>query len=258
MRALVRYYGDRALEGMIQQLLIRQEARKLGIAVEPKEADQALEDFYSGRQFRQELPLSERRRLWTESLASRGMTEDDFKEQLEVELLLKKLVLRRVNVTDEQVHAEFLRRHGERLELRQIIVKTQPEADEISQQIKNGASFIELARTKSIDRRTGIDGGKLPQPLARGTKDFVYEDVAFHLAVGQVSPPFQVQDGWCILKLEGRLPPADVKLEDVKEKYRQELIAAEQGRLTPQVLRELVQNADIQRGPVSAPAQENK
>jgi peptidyl-prolyl cis-trans isomerase C len=162
-----------------------------------------------------------------------------------------------VNITDEQVRREFLRRHGERLVLRQIVVKTREEAEELHKQLTAGASFDELAKTKSTDARTRIEGGKLREPLARGkAPNFTYEDVAFHLSLGQISSPFEVEGQWYILKLEEKLPPADVKFEDVKEKYRQELAAREEMTSRDALLRELFQKAKIERGRFVAPPAE--
>lgn len=247
---LLKHYGGRALEAMIQQLVVQQEAARLNIEISDKELEDELTEFYTRGRFQPGTPISARREQWLQMLASRGMTEEDFKRDMKVEALLKKLTRRRMTITDEQVRAEFDRRHGERLMLSQIVVATEAEAKEIHEKLKAGEEFAALARTRSTDQRTKADGGKLPQPLGRGTVRPEIEAVAFGLEVNQFSEPLKVGTGWYILKLDSLVPPQDVKFDDVKDRYREELA----GRMEPQqrgaLLQELMGKAKIQRGPL--------
>lgn len=249
-RTLLQYYAARALDSIIQQRVIRQEARRLGIEATGEEIDRAVTDFYGSRNFRQGMPLSERRKQWRQRLAARGLSEEDFRRDLELEVLLKKLADRRIKISDQQVRAEFDQRFGERLRLSQIVVDSKEQAREIHQRIAGGQPFAAQARRWSKDR-TAADGGKRLLPLSRGQVEKAYEDVAFSLEVDQVSPPFETTQGWCILKLDERVAARPVKFKDVKDDLRNELREAEQKRLSPVVLRELLQKARVERAPVA-------
>jgi len=250
-RTLLQYYAVRALDSIIQQMVIRQEARRLGIEATSEEVDRAVADFYGSRNFRSGMPLSERRKQWHERLAARGLSEEDFRRDLELEVLLKKLADRRIKISDQQVRAEFDQRFGERLRLSQIVVDTEKQAREIHQRIVGGEAFAVQARRWSKDR-TAADGGKRLLPLSRGQVEKAYQTVAFSLEVDQVSPPFETTQGWCILKLHERVAARPVKFKDVKDDLRDELRRAEQRRLSPVVLKELLQKARVERAPVGA------
>ncbi len=139
----------------------------------------------------------------------------------------------------------------ERLRLSQIVVDSEKQAREIHQRIAGGQPFAAQARRWSKDR-TAADGGKRLLPLLRGQVEKAYEDVAFSLEVDQVSPPFETTQGWCILKLDERVAARPVKFKDVEDDLRNELREAEQKRLSPVVLRELLQKARIERAPLAA------
>jgi foldase protein PrsA len=248
---LLKYYGEGALNSFIQQVLIRQEAKALNISASDRDVDEALNDFYTFSTFPQGMPLTQRKKVWRELLEARGLTEDEFRGDLEVEVLLKKIVRRRIQLTDEQMQTEFKRRYGERLRLSQIVVAKKDEAEKARQRLESGESFADLARSLSTDRRTAIDGGKLLLPFSRGQSARIYEDVAYALAVGEISLPFEMPDGWYLLKLEGRLPGDNVKFDDVKDRVREELLKTEELRLRPAVLGEITRKARIDKAPLA-------
>lgn len=249
-RRLVRYFGPRALEAMIQVTVIRQEAARLNIEVTDREVEAAAEEFYARGGFPEGMPLSERKQRWNQVLAARGLTPETFRHDLENELLLKKIVARRVEVTGAEIREEFRRRYGERLVLRQIVVPNEEVAREVHRKLTEGASFAELARSRSVDTRTALDGGRLPQPISRGQRDVVFENVAFDLAVGETSEPFETDNGWAILKLERRIEPADVDFGDVSAEIRDELREEEIRQFQPMILSQLVRQARIERAPL--------
>jgi peptidyl-prolyl cis-trans isomerase C len=88
----------------------------------------------------------------------------------------------------DEVHAEH------------ILVKTEAEAKDIEKQLAGGAKFEDLAKSKSIDTGSAGQGGDLGF-FAKGQMVKPFEDAAFALDVGQVSPPVQSQFGWHIIKV---------------------------------------------------------
>jgi len=244
---LLKHYGQRALESVIQQRVIRQEAAKLNVQVSEADLEEALTEFYSRGRFAQGMPLEERKKRWTEMLAGRGITLEDFKRDMRAEILLKKVVARRVTVTDEMVRAEFDRRHGRKLLLREIVVADERKAKEIHAELEGGADFADLARKHSTNRREGREGGKIRVPVARGTRTRGFEDAAWALEAGQFSKPVKVGRTWLILKLDGRTEPDGVKFEDVKATLHDDIAEREERRMRGQVLGELMDKADIDR-----------
>jgi peptidyl-prolyl cis-trans isomerase C len=83
---------------------------------------------------------------------------------------------------------------------RHILVETEDEAKAIEAELKKGADFAELAKTKSKDPGAA-DGGD----LGFFTKDQMvpeFSAVAFALEPGKISDPVKSQFGWHIIKVE--------------------------------------------------------
>ena len=87
----------------------------------------------------------------------------------------------------------------ERLRLSHILVSTRSEAEKILRLLKQGQSFAELAKRKSIDRTSGVKGGDLGF-FEKGDLLPELEDVVFNLKVGQISGIVKSRLGYHIFK----------------------------------------------------------
>lgn len=83
-----------------------------------------------------------------------------------------------------------------------ILVKTEQEALDLLNEVKNGASFEDLAAMKSLCP-SGSNGGDLGY-FGRGMMVKPFEDAAFALEVDEISQPVQTQFGWHLIKLTGK------------------------------------------------------
>ncbi len=103
---------------------------------------------------------------------------------------------------------------------RHILVETEDEAKAVLAELKKGADFAELAKSKSKDPGSA-DGGD----LGYFTKDQMvpeFSEVAFKLDKGALSDPVKSQFGWHIIKVEDkreRQPPEFDKVKDQLETY---------------------------------------
>ena len=103
---------------------------------------------------------------------------------------------------------------------RHILVETEDEAKAVVAELKKGADFAELAKTKSKDPGSA-EGGD----LGYFTKDQMvpeFSAVAFALEPGKVSDPVKTQFGWHVIKVEDkreRQPPEFDKVKDQLENY---------------------------------------
>jgi len=98
-RELEKQAGKQALENMIIEKLILQEAKKKGVTVASDQVDQKLVEI--DEQFK-----TQGQSLDT-YLASRGQTKDDVKKQVKVQLLVEKMLGDSVKVTDEEIKDYF-------------------------------------------------------------------------------------------------------------------------------------------------------
>ena len=83
-----------------------------------------------------------------------------------------------------------------------ILVKTEQEAKDLYNEIKNGKSFAEVAQEKSLCP-SGQNGGDLGY-FRRGQMVPQFEIAAFNLPVGEISKPVWTQFGWHLIKVTDR------------------------------------------------------
>lgn len=80
-----------------------------------------------------------------------------------------------------------------------ILVKTEQEAKELFDEIKNGKSFAQVAEEKSLCP-SGQNGGDLGF-FGKGMMVKPFEDAAFDLEVGELSQPVETQFGWHLIQV---------------------------------------------------------
>lgn len=131
-------------------------------------------------------------------------------------------------VTDEAVKAAYDQyvagfQPQEEVRARHILVATEADAQQIKQELEAGASFEELARTKSMDPSGSQNGGDLGY-FSRGMMVPQFEEAAFALAVGETSAPVQSQFGWHIIRVEDKRQSSPPALADLAPQLQQDLV----------------------------------
>ncbi len=176
-----------ALDNMIDDVLVMQDAAKQGVVVTDADLDAELQKIVSGlggqAKFEEQLKLA-------------GQTLEEARALLRTQLLYLKMRDKVVSglQTAEQVHA------------RHILVDSPATAQALLAQIQAGADFGQIAQQSSQDSLTRANGGDLGW-FARGTlpaKEL--EDAAFALQPGQVSGVVQSAFGYHIVQVLERDP----------------------------------------------------
>jgi len=161
-------------------------------------------------QLREEVILRE---IFVQEANRRGIrAQPDYRAQVELAtqtILIRELFndfQRRNPVTEAAVRAEYERfvaaNGGQEFRARHILVETQADARAIIAQIQGGASFEELARTRSIDTGSGRNGGDLDWAAPHV---FVAEfsQAMVQLERGKMTTdPVQSQFGWHIIRVD--------------------------------------------------------
>jgi len=176
-----------ALDGMIDDLLIAQEAAKQGVTVTDAEVEAALKEIINqiGSQA-----------AFEQLLKKTGQTLDDARALQKTQMLNNKMRDRVVGTIQavEQIHA------------RHILVDSQAAAQALLAQIQGGADFAQIAQQSSRDTVTKANGGDLGW-FARGTLvSKEVEDAAFALQPGQLSNVVQSAFGYHIVQTLERDP----------------------------------------------------
>lgn len=126
----------------------------------------------------------------------------------------------KVALTDaalRKVYDEAVKQMGDEQEVRarHILVETEDQAKEIVAELKKGANFEELAKTKSKDPGAAAQGGD----LGYFTKEQMvpeFADAAFKMEKGQVSDPVKSQFGWHIIRVEDKRKKPAPEFDAVK------------------------------------------
>jgi len=128
--------------------------------------------------------------------------------------------------TDQQIAAYYETRYGEdapqEFKARHILLEQEDEAKEIIEKLKNGASFVALAKESSIgpSATTGGDlgwfeSGSMVPAFAKAVQ--AMEQGTFS------SSPVKTQYGWHVILLEESRDAAKPALKDVQEQLKAEL-----------------------------------
>ena len=213
-KRLLQIGGRGILEQMIGDMLIVQEAMNKGIKVTPDEIEEKMDEYK--KRFSKVDNLED-------MLKKNGTTIEGLRQNMELEILTRKLILRDVHITEDQLqryYEENKDRLGEhdKLKIRMIQVNTEEESNRLIDELRRGTDFAELAREHSIapSGKNGGDMGYITQ--GSGRIDLALESAVNNLAAGEYTTiPVKTRWGYYILKLEDRISGKGTHYEDVKE-----------------------------------------
>ena len=160
---------------------------------------------------------------FTAALASEGLTEKTFKDNIRFNLLRQK-AQDEVKISDKEIQAYYDQGKYE-LNARHILVETEEEAKAIIEELKNGADFAEIAKEKSVDTGSGAQGGELGW-FSVGMMVPEFNDAAYALELNTVSEPVKSDFGYHIIEVkEKREVEGYGTLEEKKEEIIEQLKA---------------------------------
>ncbi|NLN07394.1 MAG: foldase [Firmicutes bacterium] len=219
-RELVPNRGEYVLEQLISERVIMQAAKKEGIKVTEEEVTAELEkmiaELYGGS-----------RDYFETVLSQYGLTEQTLKNNIRVNLLLKKIVRSKITVTEEEVQKHFADNQEKfniphEVHARHILVKTEEEAAEILQKLKGGEDFAALAKEYSTDPGSKEKGGDLGK-FGKGQMVKEFEEAAFGAPVGLIDQAVKTSHGYHIIEVLEIQEAREVTFSEVEDKVREDL-----------------------------------
>jgi len=207
------------LDEMIERKILVHEARRLGIKASQEELGQAISEIkkdYPGEGFREKLVL-------------KGMTDEEWKGQLEERLLAEKMMRNALHYRgeiDEKEALHYYETHlssfqlNQRVRARQIVVADGEEAIQILKRLKKGESFEKVAMEKSLGPER-VKGGDLGY-FSQGERPTEFDRV-FTMDVGAISEVIKSPYGYHIFKSEEKMGPRQIPFEEAKSGILKEL-----------------------------------
>jgi len=232
------------LNDSIKELLLLQEAKKQGISVSAEELSKVIDDAIA----QSGLSKEEFEKTLDKQNLTMDFVEDYYKKQLIINKLLDKTVLSKIIISSSEIEEYYNNNKNEfitpeQVRARHILVGSADEADEILKQLNNGADFIELAKEKSTCP-SASEGGDLGY-FSKGDMIAEFEDAAFALDVGEISPVVKTEFGYHIIKLLDKKPETLIELEDAMQDIEEKLKLEKQNTAFDDYLNMLREKADI-------------
>lgn len=222
---------DQALNDLVEQMILTQEAAKLGITVTDAEIDRSIENV-KGR-----LDMSDEQ--MNEMLTKQNLTTEQFRNQWRLQILSGKLVSTlvkgRIAVTDEEIKDLYKQYYGEienadEVEIAHILIsfdaseeqQALQKANKVAELAKSGSNFSKLVSEYSDDTFSKDKEGVLGY-FNKGELVSELEDVVSVTEVGKTSGPVKTISGFHIIKVLDRKTLDESSIDQYREQLRQEI-----------------------------------
>jgi len=160
------------------------------------------------------------------------------KDKFLLDVLYQKDIADKAKVTDAEVK-EFYNKLEYKIRASHILVNSADTANMLLDSIKNGANFEQLAYDHSIDPSAKRNRGDLGY-FTYGAMVDEFQDAAFQMQPGEVSPPVKSKFGYHIIKLVDREKnDARKDFNTMKDQIRQQLERKKQGTLIQDYMEKL-------------------
>lgn len=209
------------LDQMLEELLLLRAAEEEGVEVSPEEmraveAGLSPEIGVRGPEDDDTLPTDA------------GRNRLDLAARLKVKKLMDTKILKEVSVTSEEVAAEYEQnrvyyKRPAAVDISQILVETEERANQLLAELSsNGSRFEELAQEHSVGPEAP-EGGHLGT-FHRGELPSAFETEVFELKRGGLSGVVQTDFGFHIFRVNESYPAEELRLEEVADTIRVELL----------------------------------
>jgi peptidyl-prolyl cis-trans isomerase C len=218
------------------------EAARLNIALSAEEVEAAMAEA------RSEYPVEAFQAL----LDERGLSEEQWRQELEESLLMEKVVRQAVyslvTVDEEDIFRYYQENRDEfdrpeQVRARQIVVADEAEGNRLLDQLRQGADFAVVAKEHSLSP-DAEDGGDLGF-FARDEMPPEFDAVVFLLPEGRLSDLVKSEYGYHIFQVQERRPAVRLSVEAVGDTIRDILRGQNEEQAYQEWLRGLRERASI-------------
>ncbi len=236
------------LQRLIDETLLDQYAQQHGIIVSDVDASAALGGLKA------QYPNGS----WENVLRTRELTDADVLRTTRANLLLNRILSKRVSVTPARMKAYLNAHHADfdtpaRARARHILLADLATANKVEDLLKAGGNFAQLAQQYSTDPGSRGKGGELGW-FDRGVMVETFDHYVFTAAIGAISPPVESAFGYHIIQVEDRVPGKKATLASAHDRIAQQLRASEEVALQAPFIASLERKAQIVITPAASPS----
>lgn len=230
------------LNRLIETELLLQQAELRGLTVSDEELDREIS------QLKQDYPKD----TLNEALERIGVKLEEWKQDRKEKLLIDKLIQQEIDsvihVSDDEIREHYKANREEfqqplMVHARQIVVATEEEASSLRTRLIRGEDFAELAELYSLSP-DAVDGGDLGI-FAKGQMPEEFDEVVFRYRVGSISKVVHSPYGYHLFKVEERIRPHTLPIEEVRDKIKDTIFQGRQETFFKEWLESLKNQARI-------------
>jgi parvulin-like peptidyl-prolyl isomerase len=218
--ACIERHGEEVLEGAINRRLMQQALKKAGVTITEKDLDAEIARVAS-----QSVPArkdgSPDVEAWLKMVvANQKMSVETYRhDAVWPTVALRKLVGKKVLVTEDDLRKGFEANYGPKVQCRAIVCNNARHAQrvwELARKNPDVEYFGTLAERYSTDSTSAATQGQMP-PIKRYGGQPGLEAEAFALKKGEISGIIQVDDQFVVLYCEGQTKQIDVDFATVRD-----------------------------------------
>ena len=265
-------YGPEFREALIEETLIRQEAKRRKLTATRAEIEALVKRTVKDSA----TSLGGEDRLAAELERTRGWTLDDYRsvvrEQASAQIHKEKIAAQLVapaKVTAKEIEQAYNEQRQsfaepDTAQISHILVKrplaNDSAADRAARERANGLldkikldgaeAFSAAAKADSDDKITGPMGGKIPTPITRGQHPFgaAFEAAVFGGEPGLVQEVVATPTGYHVIRIDSKKPGRQLPLAEVKDRIRAALLAQRRAQALDELYVRLRSSAKVQVG----------
>jgi len=239
-----------ALDRLVDERLVLQQATELRLTVSSEEVDRSIEEIKKQNSLDDD--------QLKQALAGQNMTMAQYRQSLKRQIMRMRVVNiavgSKVSVSDEEVQSYYDRhmKSGSNVQVRAshiffaipenadvgVVAERQAAVQKVLARARAGEDFAKLAKELSEDAATRSDGGDLGY-FGRDMLPKAIEELVFSMRVGDVRGPVRADRGFHVIKLVDRKVKEAKPFEEMRDDLRAQIHQKEMERQTKIYLTDL-------------------